>query len=280
VADIDYDAARALCDAATDEAMRSALADSVQAWLDAIETGALDNQEVAQDLALGAVTLRLVRQFREDVPALLDEVERLREEAVSVSRCPECDAGQPCTVVRESAAIARPESDDGAEDAPSPMRDEPAPSSDDPHGACSRALVGMAVERDKARAASAAASERREEDLRRLLDCREVVRSLTDERDEARSEVERLSALVNAKQSWIDGAKVDLEAADVPMSPNKGHDETGALADLQERIARAIDHRWDVEADSNEPSGYTEGLLDGLDAAATVARETPLRGEP
>lgn len=37
---------------------------------------------------------------------------------------------------------------------------------------------------------------------------------LTRERDEARAEVERLLALVSAKESWIDGAKVDLDGYD------------------------------------------------------------------
>jgi hypothetical protein len=73
------------------------------------------------------------------------------EDDVTVIQCSQCDAGEPCQLVRETAAIARPMNGDGAEDAPSPMRDEPAPSPDDPHGACSRALVGVALERDRAR---------------------------------------------------------------------------------------------------------------------------------
>ena len=89
---------------------------------------------------------------------------------------------------------ALPKAGDGAEGAPSPMRDEPAPSSDDPHGPCSRVLLDMAQERDKARAASAA-SERAyrearagaDDNLSRLLDCREVVQSLTAERDASRT---------------------------------------------------------------------------------------------
>ena len=132
---------------------------------------------------------------------------------VVVRRCPECDAGEPCQVVRDSDAIAPPETGDGAEDAPSPMRDEPAPSPDDPHGACSRNLVAVAVERDKARAAAAAASERHEDDLRRLLDCREVVRSLTAERDDARAAIARVTALWESEPGgWDDDDLIDIAA--------------------------------------------------------------------
>lgn len=129
---------------------------------------------------------------------------------VTVIRCPECDAGEPCQMVRESSAIARPETGDGAEDAPCPMRDEPAPSSDDPHGACSRNLVAVAVERDKARAALSAASEHHQDDLRRLLDCREVVRSLTDERDAARASLAALVADLWVARQWLDVATDSL----------------------------------------------------------------------
>lgn len=67
---------------------------------------------------------------------------------------------------------------------------------------------------------------------------------------------------------------------DVPMSPNKGHDETGLLADLRERIARAIDQAWAEAKDSDRnDGGYRDGYLDGLDRAETIARETPLRGD-
>ncbi len=100
-----------------------------------------------------------------------------------------CDCGNP--EAHRGEHIPKPVTDtplDPYASAPS------APSPDDPHGACSRALVGMAVERDKAQSASAA-SERAyretraiaDDNLRRLLDCREVVRSLTAERDASRT---------------------------------------------------------------------------------------------
>jgi hypothetical protein len=87
--------------------------------------------------------------------------------------------------VRESSDIARHETGEGAEVAPSPMRDETAPSPDDPHGACSRALVAVAVERDRARARAS-----------RLADEAEAQGRATGfaerERDEARRSLHRV----------------------------------------------------------------------------------------
>lgn len=169
-----------------------------QAWAEANDRrprseyrdGYLDGLEHAEGIARSTPLTVGVAPLDVEAPQY-DRIERDASRAahagVVVIRCPECDAGEPCQLVPYPYASARPETGDGAEDAPCPMRDEPAPSSDDPHGACSRNLVAVAVERDKARAALSAASEHHEDDLRRLLDCREVVRSLTAERDTARA---------------------------------------------------------------------------------------------
>lgn len=116
------------------------------------EDTASDRAHVADAAYIAAADPATVLALLDALDAAEAEVARLRREAVTVEWCPECDAGEPCQVVRESRDIARPETGEGAEVAPSPLRDEPAPSPDDPHGACSRALVAVAVERDKARA--------------------------------------------------------------------------------------------------------------------------------
>lgn len=64
-------------------------------------------------------------------------------------------------------------------------------------------------------------------------------------------------------------ASLDAAGADVPMSPNTGHD-------LRERIAQRIDQAWAEANDQRPRSEYRDGYLDGLEHAEGIARSTPL----
>lgn len=89
----DRAALRATAEAMTDRAMLAAAhRDGADLWLDAIDSGALDTREIADDLALGAVTLGLVRQIRDAVPALLDELD-----AAEAKLAQPCGSCHPCT---------------------------------------------------------------------------------------------------------------------------------------------------------------------------------------
>jgi len=95
--------------------------------------------------------------------------------------------------------------------------------------------------------------------IENLDDERIILGDALRERDEARAEVERLTALVNAKQSWIDGAKVDLASSDE------------AVAVARRCIAAAIrgrcvdhQHEWD-------DGGAREDVCRRCDAAARIA---------
>lgn len=149
------------------------------------------------------------------VLALLDaldaaeaEVARLRREAVTVEWCPECDAGEPCQVVRESRDIARPETGEGAEVALGPLRDEPAPSPDDPHGACSRALVEVAVERDKARARASRLADEVERLRREWAAADRVASRCSAAARDANDRLDKVRAL-HVRTKWIGVAVCD-----------------------------------------------------------------------
>lgn len=60
------------------------------------------------------------------------------------------------------------------------------------------------------------------------------------------------------------------DGADVPMSPDMGHD-------LRERIAQAVDQAWAEAKDRDRnDGGYRDGYIDGLEFAEGIVRSTPL----
>ena len=94
---------------------------------------------------------------------------------------------------------------EGVEVAPSPMRDEPAPSPDDPHGACSRGLVEVAVERDKARARASRLADEVERLRREWAAADRVASRCSDAARDANDRLDKVRALCDAVEASPEG---------------------------------------------------------------------------
>jgi hypothetical protein len=131
---------------------------------------------------------------------------------------------------------------------------------------------------------------------------REGILTAAAERDEARAEVERLRGLLDAYTAVVCDCGHERtshnpadfgDCTECPygtcrkfpgISWDLWHRDTLARAekaeDAVDRVAPALDQEWQVAADrfGRPRDAYAEGYLDGLDRAATVARDA-LRGD-
>jgi uncharacterized protein (UPF0147 family) len=89
----DYlDEIQARADAATERAIREAAEPAIQAWADAVETGAVDSAEVVEALAVAGVTWRIAAHARTDVPRLV----AFAKAVLALSHDPACHDDVEC----------------------------------------------------------------------------------------------------------------------------------------------------------------------------------------